>query len=164
MITVYLALGSNVGDAAGHIKQAIALLTTSLDNLKVAPLYRSKAVGYTGQADFLNTAVSGRTDLAPAALLARVKDIEAQIGRTPTFRHGPREIDIDIILYGDKQLQTDQLTIPHVSFRERDFVLRPLDDLNPALADPVSGQTVHKLLAGLPADRRSIIAQVDAAS
>jgi 2-amino-4-hydroxy-6-hydroxymethyldihydropteridine diphosphokinase len=162
MTEVYLALGSNVGDAHGHIKQAIDLLTTILADSRVAPLYLSKAVGYTDQPDFVNTVITGQTDLKPKALLDRLKEIEQQIGRTPTFRHGPREIDIDIIFYGDLVMDTPRLVIPHPSFRERDFVLQPLYDLNPSLIDPVSGQTVKALLAQISGRQKSLIKQVDA--
>lgn len=161
MATVYLALGSNIGDAHGYIKQTVALLTTMLDAFKSAPLYRSKAVGYIDQPDFVNTVVSGTTDLPPEDLLARLKTMEKQIGRTPTFRNGPREIDIDVILYGDMRLATDMLTIPHPAFRERDFVLRPLANLNSTLIDPISGKTVQQLLSALTPSQKSILKRVD---
>jgi len=162
MTTVYLALGSNVGDPASHIEQTVELLSPLLGNLKRAPLYLSKAVGYTDQPDFVNTAISGTTDLAPETLLGRLKNIEQQIGRTPTFQNGPREIDIDIILYGDLDLRTADLTTPHPAFRQRDFVLQPLVDMDPDLVDPVSGQTVTNLLAKLPPEQKSIVRRVDA--
>jgi len=162
MAMVYLALGSNVGDPRAQIKRAAGLLSALLGGMKQAPVYVSKATGYTDQPDFFNTAVSGETGLDPAALLEQVKNIERQVGRTPTFHHGPREIDIDIILYGDTMLETDKLTIPHPGFRDRDFVLRPLVNLDPALADPVSGQTVGSLLANLSPDQKSVTEQVDA--
>jgi 2-amino-4-hydroxy-6-hydroxymethyldihydropteridine diphosphokinase len=161
MTTVYLALGSNVGDSRRHIQQAIGLLGKVLRNLKQAPVYSSKAVGYTDQPDFLNTAVSGQTDLEPEALLEQVKNIENQVGRTPTFHHGPREIDIDIIFYGDKILETEALTVPHPDFRERDFVLQPVCDLNSSLIDPVTKQTAGQLLANIRTDQKPLIRQVD---
>src|SRR5512146_104970 len=154
MTTVYLALGSNIGDSREYIQKAVGLLGEVLSDLKRAPFYRSKAVGYTDQPDFLNTAVSGRTDLEPEALLARVKSIEQEVGRTASFYWGPRQIDIDIVFYGDKVIKTDKLTLPHPRFAERDFVLKPLNDLNFSLADPVSGQSVKRLLAGLNPQQR----------
>jgi 2-amino-4-hydroxy-6-hydroxymethyldihydropteridine diphosphokinase len=161
MTIVYLALGSNVGDSHAHITRAIELLGSKLTDTKPAPLYASKAVGYTDQADFINTAVGGQTNLSPQELLAFVKDIEQQIGRIQRFRWGPREIDIDIIFYDDLVLETEQLTIPHASFRERDFVLQPLNDLNPTLKDPVSGLSVNTLLANLKSDGTSIIRRLE---
>jgi 2-amino-4-hydroxy-6-hydroxymethyldihydropteridine diphosphokinase len=161
MTTVYLALGSNVGDSRQYIKQAVRLLGVVLQNVKQGPVYASKAVGYTDQPDFLNTALSGQTDLKPEILLDRIKNIEQQVGRVPTFHNGPREIDIDIIFYGDKTLESDKLTIPHPAFRQRDFVLQPLCDLDPSLIDPVTKQTVGNLLADINAGQKSLIKQVD---
>jgi 2-amino-4-hydroxy-6-hydroxymethyldihydropteridine diphosphokinase len=156
MTTVYLTLGSNVGDSPAHIRRAVELLGAFVRDIIQAPVYRSKAVGYTDQPDFLNTAIRGRTDLAPPELLAFVKDVEGRVGRTQTFRHGPREIDIDLIFYGDRRLETPALTIPHPAFRDRDFVLRPLADLDPGLIDPASGRTVSQLLAAIDGPDRSI--------
>lgn len=157
MATIYLALGSNVGDSAKYIEQAIGLLGPAVNNIRRAPVYRSRAVGYTDQADFLNTAVSGQTSLSPEKLLSFLQSVEQEVGRTETFRWGPREIDIDIIFYDDLLLETPALTLPHPLFRERDFVLRPLADLNSSLVDPVSGQTASQLLGKIRQDARSII-------
>lgn len=156
MTTVYLALGSNVGDSEAFIAKAVELLGAKLSDIELAPLYRSKAVGYTDQPDFVNTALSGKTDLEPEALLAFVKNIEKQIGRVERFRWGPREIDIDIIFYGNQVIDASALTIPHPRFRERDFVLKPLCDLDPAATDPASGQTMAELLALLGPDQASL--------
>jgi 2-amino-4-hydroxy-6-hydroxymethyldihydropteridine diphosphokinase len=156
MTEVYLALGSNVGDSPAAIARAVELLEEVLNHVQAAPVYRSKAIGYTDQPDFFNTAVSGQTELSSTELLARIKDIEQQLGRVERFRWGPREIDIDIIFYGDQVLETRQLTIPHPAFRDRDFVLQPLIDLNSDLADPATGQKVSGLLSKLPASRQTI--------
>lgn len=164
MTSVYLALGSNVGDSAGHIRQAITLLSDVLGDIRQAPVYVSKAVGYTDQPDFLNTAVGGQTALEPEELLLAVKKIERQVGRRASFHWGPREIDIDIILYGDRALNSEKLVVPHPNFRERDFVLKPLNDLDPSLTDPVSHKTVADLLAQLGPEQQSIVRQVDVRS
>jgi 2-amino-4-hydroxy-6-hydroxymethyldihydropteridine diphosphokinase len=161
MATIYLALGSNVGDCRKQIEQAIGLLGSGVNNIRRAPLYRSRAVGYTDQPDFLNTALAGQTDLSPEALLKLTQTVERQVGRQKRFRWGPREIDIDIILYGDLVRTTKALTLPHPLFRERDFVLRPLCDLNPGLRDPVSGETVSQLLARIAPSDESILESVD---
>lgn len=162
MPTICLALGSNVGDSSRHIVQAVELLQQRVAHVRQAPIYASKAVGYTDQPDFLNTAVTGETELSPDELLDFVKDIERQVGRIWRFRWGPREIDIDVIFYGDLVHETERLTIPHPRFAERDFVLRPLCDLNPYQVDPQSGQTVKALLDGLPPTHLSIVPRVDA--
>ena len=151
MSTVYLALGSNVGDSHATIAQAIALLARgAVTDIRCAPLYTSKAVGYTDQPDFLNTALIGQTELPPLELLRALKQIEQRVGRIKRFRWGPREIDIDIIFYDDELLNTAELVIPHPRFAERSFVLQPLVDLDADLVDPLSGQTVAQLLKGLP--------------
>ncbi len=160
MATVYLALGSNVGNSAAHLQRAIHLLGSCLSNINQAPVYVSKAVGYTDQADFLNTAISGETNLSPQELLVFVKNIEQDIGRVERFRWGPREIDIDLIFHGNLIQNTDQLTLPHPHFRERDFVLQPLHDIAPTMVDPISHQTIKELLEQIQPNNKSIIRQV----
>jgi 2-amino-4-hydroxy-6-hydroxymethyldihydropteridine diphosphokinase len=157
MTKVYLALGANVGDAPGNIQKAVELLGGRLRDIQLAPIYTSKAVGYTDQPDFLNTALSAETDLKPLELLKFIKDAEQKVGRVWRFRWGPREIDIDIIFYGDQVFEDEKLMIPHPRFRDRDFVLRPLCDLNPSLIDPVTHKTVRNLLEELPADSDNIV-------
>lgn len=161
MATVYLALGSNVGDAQAHIDTAIELLSAKIRGIKRAPLYRSKAVGYTDQADFTNTAIGGQTELSPKELLTFTQEVEQKVGRIKRFRWGPREIDVDLIFYDDRTSDTPELTLPHPAFRERDFVLQPLKDLNPELTDPQTGRTVTELLADLPTAAKSILNKVD---
>ena len=156
MTEVYLALGSNVGDSKANIEQAVQLLSSSIKDIRQAPIYRSKAVGVTDQPDFLNTAISGQTELIPAELLKFIKDVETRIGRIDRGRWQPREIDIDIIFYGSQVIKTHKLTVPHPRFRERDFVLQPLHDLNPNLIDPVTNQAIKQLLADLSPDQLSI--------
>jgi len=157
MATVFLALGSNVGDSGANIRQAVELLKEKISDITEAPIYSSKAVGYTDQPDFLNTAVRGETELGPEELLEFVKSIEKRIGRIFRFRWGPREIDIDIIFYGDQLLASQRLTIPHPSFAQRDFVLRPICDIDPNWKDPASGRTCQELLDSLPDSELAIL-------
>lgn len=157
MITIYLALGSNVGDSAQYIKDAVLALQPSLKNIREAPIYVSKAVGYTDQPDFLNTAITGQTNLTPRELLETTHAIEKRLGRINRFRWGPREIDIDIIFYGQELYEANDLIIPHPSFRERDFVLRPLLDLNSDMIDPVSQLTIKQLFNRLDPSTSSIL-------
>lgn len=156
MAVTYLAIGSNVGDSEHFIGQAIKLLQDKITEVTQAPIYRSKAVGYTNQSDFFNTVVQGKTDLKPQELLKFVKTVEQKVGRVERFRWGPREIDIDIIFYGDQIIDESSLHIPHARFAERDFVLRPITDLNPEFIDPRSKLTVTQLYAKLPETNRSI--------
>lgn len=150
-------MGSNVGDSKQYVLAAQEMLLNVLECPVSAPLYRSKAVGVTDQADFLNTVVRGLTNLSPEELLRFVKDVEVKVGRIERFRWGPREIDIDIILFGDTVMDQNNLTIPHPRFAERDFVLKPLCDLDAALIDPVSKLTVEALLQKLPPNNLSVL-------
>ena len=157
MTTVYLALGSNVGDSQKNLDNSILALQKHLSNIEQAPRYHSKAVGFTDQPDFLNTAVRAGTMLTPGELLAFIKQVEKDSGRVESFHWGPRELDIDIIFYGDQVVNKPNLQIPHTEFANRDFVLQPLCDLDPDLVDPVSKRTVRDLLEQLPPATRSII-------
>ncbi len=150
MNTIFLALGSNVGDSVTYIHKAIELLSKKISNIQTAPIYTSKAVGFTDQPDFFNTAIKGKTDLEPLELLTFVKDIEQEIGRIYRFRWGPREIDVDIIFYNDLIFKNDTLEIPHPRAHERDFVLVPIADIDPTTVHPVLKKTVAKLLQELP--------------
>ena len=161
MATVYLALGSNIGNSRQYIDKAVELLGAWVHDIRQAPIYLSKATGYTDQPDFLNTAIRGTTDVDPEELLEFVKDVEKKTGRKLSFRFGPRQIDIDIILYDDRIIKTDELTIPHRALISRDFVLRPLQDLDPALKDPATGKTVKQLLEAIKPANRSIIHRID---
>jgi 2-amino-4-hydroxy-6-hydroxymethyldihydropteridine diphosphokinase len=156
MAVVYLALGSNVGIGDRQLNQAITLLQDKLTRVRYAPYYSSKAVGFTDQPDFLNTVIKAETAMEPEELLAFTQEVEERIGRIRRFRWGPREIDVDIIFYDDRIFTTPELTIPHPRFAERDFVLKPLCDLNPDLIDPITHKTVQELYSQLPESSRSI--------
>jgi 2-amino-4-hydroxy-6-hydroxymethyldihydropteridine diphosphokinase len=159
-MTIYLALGSNVGNSKLYIEEAVKSLAEDIKNIKHSPIYRSRPIGFTEQANFLNSALSGETSLKPLDLLDYIKSIEKAIGRKSTFKWGPREIDIDLITYGSLMRTDTNLTLPHPLFRERDFVLRPLIDLNRNLIDPVTKMTVQELYKKLPAKNLSIIDQL----
>ncbi|WP_029520350.1 2-amino-4-hydroxy-6-hydroxymethyldihydropteridine diphosphokinase [Persephonella sp. IF05-L8] len=149
MEKIFLALGSNIGNRQKNINQAIEFLSKEIKDIKQAHIYKSKAVGYENQPDFLNTAISGYTDLSPEELLGFVKHIEKQIGRKKRFRWGPREIDIDILFYGNLVLEKENLIIPHPRIHERDFVLKPLCDLEPEFIHPVLKKPLKELLNNL---------------
>jgi 2-amino-4-hydroxy-6-hydroxymethyldihydropteridine diphosphokinase len=157
MHTIFLALGSNVGDKVANLEQAILLLEEHVSGIKKAQLYQTKPVGYEQQDNFVNTAVAGQTDLSPEELFIFVKQIEKKVGRTERFRWGPREIDIDILFYDDLILKNETLQIPHPRLHERDFVLRPLMDLAPQLSHPVLKQTIAELWQLFPAEQRSLL-------
>lgn len=156
MTKVFLGLGSNMGDKVGNIARAINFLQEKIINLVAAPLYDSKAWGVTDQPDFINTAAMGETALSPEELLVFVKQVEKRVGRIERFRWGPREIDVDILFYGDLIYQTEKLQIPHIGVQDRDSVLVPLFNLAPDFRHPVLQRTVSQMLAALRVEKRSI--------
>ncbi len=147
--TVYLALGSNLGDRLANLEAAVAALPPAVKVLERSPIYETAPWGVTDQPAFLNMVVQGETGLAPAALLARLKRLESRLGRLPSIRFGPRLIDIDILFYGSRILVTPRLTIPHPQLHQRAFVLVPLADLAPSFVHPVLGKPIRELLAGV---------------
>jgi 2-amino-4-hydroxy-6-hydroxymethyldihydropteridine diphosphokinase len=132
---VGFGLGSNIGDKPNNIRKALALLgernIARLD--AVSKIYRTPPWGVLDQGDFANACAVGATSLTPYELLAAVKKIEADMGREPTRRWGPRLIDVDILFLGDRQLDDPELTIPHKELFSRGFVLAPLAEIAPDL-------------------------------
>ena len=150
MKTIYLSLGSNVGDRDHNLRTAIERLTApDLHILRTSPVYETEPVDYTAQRWFLNLVVEAETSLFPKLLLSRTARIEHEMGRVRTVAKGPRTIDIDILLFGNAVVTTPALEIPHPRFRGRRFVLAPLADLAPDLRDPVTRKTVRELLGEL---------------
>lgn len=147
--TVYLALGTNLGDRWRNLQTAVSLLRPFVTVTAVSPVYETKPWGVTDQPDFLNLCLVGQTSLLPEALLAQCKAIEQQMGRQKTIRFGPRLIDVDILFYGRLRLETPRLQIPHPRLPERDFVLVPLAEIAPLLRHPDNGLTVAEMLRRL---------------
>ena len=151
MTTVYLSLGSNIGDREGHLRRAIEPLHAGgVRVLRVSPIYETEPMGVTGQRWFLNLVVEVETELLPRQLLARTARIERALGRVRTVPQGPRTLDIDILLYGAVRVHTAGLEIPHPRMVERRFVLAPLADLAPELRHPVTGKSVREMLDAVP--------------
>ncbi len=145
---VLIGLGSNLGDPAQNLKQAIGLLEELLaTELTVSPVYRSEPVGVKEQPWFLNQVACFNDSLClgPIALLGVLKGIETRMGRVPTVRFGPRLIDLDLLFYDDWVFENASLVIPHPRFDQRSFVLLPIMDLDPGLVDPRSGNTVRQI-------------------
>lgn len=149
MATVYLGLGSNLGDREAHIRDALRELERVMVLRALSSLYETAPWGLQDQPEYLNAVCVGETCLAPHALLMEIKAIERRMGRRPTVRYGPRSIDIDILFYEDRIVQTDELQIPHPRLAERAFVLVPLMEVAPDLKHPIIGCTPSELLARL---------------
>ena len=148
----YLGLGSNIGDTRAHLAAAIAALPEhGVDVLACSSLYETEPVGLMpDQADFLNACLRVETELGPEELLDACKAVEREVGRASGGpRHGPRVIDVDVLLLDDLQYSSDRLTLPHAETASRRFVLVPLLELDPELTLP-SGQRLADTLRALP--------------
>ena len=146
---VYLALGSNLGDRHGRLIEAVERLQAHIAIDAISSIYQTEPWGYTDQPCFLNAACAGTTDLSPEDVLTFVKAIEVELGREPTFRYGPRAIDIDILLINQAVIDTERLTVPHLRMHERRFVLAPLCELAPDVRHPVLRKRMSELLGRL---------------
>jgi 2-amino-4-hydroxy-6-hydroxymethyldihydropteridine diphosphokinase len=147
----YLGLGSNVGDTRGHLAAAIAALPRhGVRVLRCSSLYETEPVGLVlDQADFLNACLRVQTPLGPEELLDACKAVEREVGRTAGGpRHGPRVIDVDLLLLDDLEYRSERLALPHAETASRRFVLVPLLELDPELTLP-SGERLADTLAGL---------------
>jgi 2-amino-4-hydroxy-6-hydroxymethyldihydropteridine diphosphokinase len=147
LTTVYLALGSNLGDRAAHLRRAIAELNSpDLRITRISPVYETAPQGLLDQGWFLNLVVEAQTDLLPGPLLRRGQRVERLLKRQRSVADGPRTIDVDVIFYGTAVIHSKWLHVPHPRYAERRFVLQPLADLVPHLEDPATGETVLRML------------------
>ncbi len=153
--TVFLCLGSNLGNRAANLHTAIAAMAAEIPLVQQSSIYETEPWGYTDQPAFLNQAIRGTTHLEPMDLLAFLKKIERTHGRSETFRFGPRIIDLDILLYDDLVMDSPVLTIPHPRLTERAFVLIPLAEIAPDWVHPVSRKTIQQLKSGV--DSSSVV-------
>ncbi|MBJ9936432.1 MULTISPECIES: 2-amino-4-hydroxy-6-hydroxymethyldihydropteridine diphosphokinase [Acinetobacter calcoaceticus/baumannii complex] len=125
----YIGLGSNLGDSRQILSEAIAKLKT-LGEVKVSKLYQSPPMGPQDQPNYLNAVAELNTDLTPLDLLDQLQRFEQEAGRVRLRRWGERTLDLDLLIYGDKKIQNERLTVPHIGILERDFVVIPLLDLD----------------------------------
>ena len=145
---LYLSLGSNIGDRAGNLNAAIAVLSDAGVRVgKVSSFYETEPVDYLRQEWFLNCVVEGETDLPADTLLKNLRRIEARMGSTKVIAKGPRILDIDILLYGDDTIATPELHVPHPRMTQRRFVLVPLVEIAPAVQHPSWHASAADLLA-----------------
>lgn len=146
-IIAYIGLGTNLGDRELNLRTALKELGTlpTIELCRMSSLYETAPVGLTEQPDFLNQVVSVRTTLSPRQLLNALLHIENKMGRTRTIRWGPRVIDLDLLVYGNAQVEMPGLTVPHPRLRERAFVLTPLAEIAPALILPGGEETIESL-------------------
>ncbi|NMC55549.1 MAG: 2-amino-4-hydroxy-6-hydroxymethyldihydropteridine diphosphokinase [Chloroflexi bacterium] len=145
--TIYLALGTNLGDRQQNLATALRLLEPQVQGVQSSPIYETAPWGYLEQDNFLNIVVRGQTHLTPLQLFNLVKTIENEMGRVKIIQDGPRLIDIDILFYDNQLYNSPTLEIPHPRMRGRSFVLVPLADLAPDFIHPVYHLTIRQLAA-----------------
>ena len=144
--TVYLSLGTNLGDRAANLKQAITSLPPQMRVKAKSKVYETPPWGYTEQDAFLNQVVKVTTYLEPEPLLKHLKRLEVALGRKATFRYGPRLIDLDILFFDDLVYESPALTIPHPHVHERGFVLLPMMDIAPDHVHPVTKRSIREMI------------------
>lgn len=144
--TVFIALGTNLGDRAENLRQARLALAPEATIVAESPIYDTPPWGYQDQPTFLNQVVEAQTELSPPELIAHLKRLEGTLGRVPSAPNGPRLIDLDLLFYDDLRLESPTLTIPHPRMAGRGFVLLPMSDLAADLRHPVFGATIAEML------------------
>jgi 2-amino-4-hydroxy-6-hydroxymethyldihydropteridine diphosphokinase len=148
--TVYLSLGSNLGDRIANLEAAIGSLRRSGDVVAISSFYETEPVEFTAQPWFVNGVVQLETDKTPEQLLAAILKIEQEMGRRRTQLKGPRIIDLDILLFGSSVIESKGLTVPHPAMHERRFVLEPLAEIAAEVRHPVLKRSIRELRDALP--------------
>lgn len=146
MSHIYLSLGSNLSDRYANLRAAVERINETMPVTAISPVYSTEPWGDAEQPSFLNICIAAVTDRPPTDVLAELKRIESDLGRVPSYRWGPRAIDIDLLFYDQLVLGKEGLEIPHPGIADRAFVLAPLADIVPNFIHPVTGQTVAEML------------------
>ncbi len=151
--TVFIGLGTNLGDREKNLRQALEHIQAFIDIERSSSIYETEPVGYEDQDWFLNMVVEGHTRLSPLQLLRKLQEIENRIGRKRTIKNGPRIIDLDILFYSDKVLTAENLIIPHPAIQNRSFVLTPLHEIEPDFVHPKLNRDIKSLFETLSQDK-----------
>ncbi|MEM8527747.1 MAG: 2-amino-4-hydroxy-6-hydroxymethyldihydropteridine diphosphokinase [Bacteroidota bacterium] len=147
----YLSIGGNLGDRKRNLEIAKAAIEQEIGLIiRASSIYETAAWGVTEQPDFLNQVLKAESDLSPFDILDKIQQIEQKMGRVKLQHWGTRTMDIDILFYGDKIVQTERLTIPHISIPERNFVLVPLREIAPNFVHPLLKKTIESLSLACP--------------
>jgi 2-amino-4-hydroxy-6-hydroxymethyldihydropteridine diphosphokinase len=149
--TAYIGLGSNLGDRAGNLLLAVrGLMEASFSVQRLSAIYETDPIGVKSELNFLNMVAEVQvSSISPVQMLARMLRIEYLLGRQRPTPKAPRTVDLDLLFYGDLQMETDFLTLPHPRLHHRKFVLVPLNELSPHLVHPIFNQTVEEILNGV---------------
>lgn len=147
---IAIGLGSNLGDRHVFLMKAVSeLFEEFLEYPSASLIYETEPWGISEQPKFLNAVVVGESEWKPPAIVNYLKELERRLGRTQSVQYGPREIDLDLLVYGDKFWDSEGVAVPHPRMEERDFVLVPLKDVWPTWVHPVTNQTVDQMISNL---------------
>jgi 2-amino-4-hydroxy-6-hydroxymethyldihydropteridine diphosphokinase len=150
MHTAFLSLGSNVGDRSAQLREACERLRDAGEVVRISSYYETEPMEFIAQPWFLNCVVELRTEITPVELMRTLLRIERAMGRERNQAKGPRNIDLDLLLYDDEMIATAELTLPHPAMHARRFVLVPLAEIAPAAMHPILRKNAGQLIADLP--------------
>jgi 2-amino-4-hydroxy-6-hydroxymethyldihydropteridine diphosphokinase len=159
MYTVYLGLGSNIGDRFQYLSASLNEILRFMRVLSVSPVYETEPVEMGPGDNFLNIVIKAETNLVPSDLLPKLKVVEKHLGRSPDTHMRPREIDIDVLLYEGETYRDEHIEVPHPRLAQRRFVLAPFNDIAPEVLHPVLNKSVKQLLEACT-DKNSVVRTV----